>query len=313
MAQYECGVCSDLVPDEPGRYVVVAESAVCIDCVKGNLGNQFRDALQFEHKWPVMWGEAVVLNIDDFKDHLPNYLVSQYHIKEEEYRTPGPDRIYCSNKLDWCHDHTLSLEEHLANGKTREGMLADGTLEIRECKKFIGSKQTLTDDSGLVQCTCGAMIHIDCGEALDTPPSQHKCEKAAEADPFAGLTRGLHYQSCPNPQCWHTGGLLDGCNHMVCPRCNTQYCYLCGQAATNHSGHWHTAGGCPRFNRPDAGAVYDDELLPGDDDEEDSDDGLADDLLAGGDDTDEEDSDDGLTDDEASDDEASEDLSLIHI
>ncbi|KAK6411508.1 hypothetical protein LTR95_018083, partial [Oleoguttula sp. CCFEE 5521] len=63
-------------------------------------------------------------------------------------------------------------------------------------------------------------------------------------------TRGVEYQLCSNPACHTPTFLGEGCNHMICPYCDTHFCHLCGGAAPEHNGHW-LPGGCPRFGQPD--------------------------------------------------------------
>jgi hypothetical protein len=71
-----------------------------------------------------------------------------------------------------------------------------------------------------------------------------------------GCTRGVQVQFCPG--CKKIGGLEDGCNHIVCKACHTNFCFLCGKEALDHSAHWRR-GGCTRYGASDsARAIYDD-------------------------------------------------------
>jgi hypothetical protein len=70
-----------------------------------------------------------------------------------------------------------------------------------------------------------------------------------------GCTWGIQVQFCPG--CKKIGGLEDGCNHIVCKACHTNFCFLCGKEARDHSGHWKQ-GGCPRYGTSDsARAIFD--------------------------------------------------------
>jgi hypothetical protein len=73
------------------------------------------------------------------------------------------------------------------------------------------------------------------------------------------LVIGKDIQPCPG--CKAPWCLQDGCNHMTCPTCGTNYCFICGKEASDNSGHWRDpqdGGSCPRYNSPDAGnAIYD--------------------------------------------------------
>jgi hypothetical protein len=73
------------------------------------------------------------------------------------------------------------------------------------------------------------------------------------------LVVGKDIQPCPG--CKAPWGLQDGCNHMTCPTCGMNYCFICGKEASDNSGHWRDpedGGSCPRYNAPGAGnAIYD--------------------------------------------------------
>jgi hypothetical protein len=72
-----------------------------------------------------------------------------------------------------------------------------------------------------------------------------------------GCTWGVQVQWCPG--CKKIGGLVDGCNHIVCEACHTNFCFVCRIEARDHSGHWRK-GGCPRLGNPDSSrAIYDPE------------------------------------------------------
>ncbi|KAK6389994.1 hypothetical protein LTR65_006047 [Meristemomyces frigidus] len=89
------------------------------------------------------------------------------------------------------------------------------------------------------------------------------CKRAEEADAaaFEGLVRGKDYQLCPNKRCGRRIQLEAGCNHIYC-LCSQQFCFVCGEPATNASLHWASLGPedvkCPRYNQPTAAnAIYD--------------------------------------------------------
>ena len=81
------------------------------------------------------------------------------------------------------------------------------------------------------------------------------------AQDLSHLKLGKDIQLCP--QCKAPRELWDGCNHMACPFCSMDYCFLCGKEAYADSGHWakpERGGLCPRFGRLDDGnAIYDGE------------------------------------------------------
>lgn len=75
---------------------------------------------------------------------------------------------------------------------------------------------------------------------------------------FEGLERGKDFQICPNSDCETSVQLQDGCNHLVCSACGTNFCYICGGEADAESGHWQIGKPCPRYNSPqDRNAGFD--------------------------------------------------------
>ncbi|KAK3625063.1 hypothetical protein LTR56_020617 [Elasticomyces elasticus] len=73
---------------------------------------------------------------------------------------------------------------------------------------------------------------------------------------FGSLVRGKDFQVCPGKRCGRKVELADGCNHVNC-FCGEQFCYVCGNEATAHSGHWQAD--CPRYGqRGSRNAIYDD-------------------------------------------------------
>ena len=58
--------------------------------------------------------------------------------------------------------------------------------------------------------------------------------------------------------------LESGCNHLICNRCGTNFCFVCGEEADANSGHWNAGNPCPRYNQPGAAnAQHDEDFEPG--------------------------------------------------
>jgi hypothetical protein len=76
-----------------------------------------------------------------------------------------------------------------------------------------------------------------------------------------GLARGKDYQCCPSKKCGIPIQLKDGCNAMLCKRCYTEFCFICGEMVKHDDKeHWRKPNPCPRWNRPgEANAWYDQE------------------------------------------------------
>lgn len=94
-----------------------------------------------------------------------------------------------------------------------------------------------------------------CGGRLEHDPLliPHQCvHQDADETAFEGLKKGKDYQICPSEQCGIKIELQAACNAMRCG-CDMQFCYVCGEPATEGSDHWtEKVGGCPRYNQPGA-------------------------------------------------------------
>jgi len=85
------------------------------------------------------------------------------------------------------------------------------------------------------------------------------------------------YQVCPKPECRQIITLRDGCNHMDCILCLTNFCYLCGEEVRDpdRSDHWSSSRGiCTRYGPVSSGRF---DNMGGEDDESYYGDGMDDD------------------------------------
>ncbi|TKA41110.1 hypothetical protein B0A54_07631 [Friedmanniomyces endolithicus] len=79
---------------------------------------------------------------------------------------------------------------------------------------------------------------------------EHDCDPSAEIQAreqgFAGLVRGKDYQDCPRNTCQRPFELVAACNHMTCPSCGADFCYICGQRIYPDT----DPCGCPSSGQP---------------------------------------------------------------
>ena len=231
---YRCMVCYEEYDGAPHK--TVHDLDLCADCVKESVIPLFHKALKYETHFPAKLGENKILNPRDFLEYFDDgkAFLDQWLRKEREYLTPYKMRVYCSD----CGKFLLSNpKDAKANNVVCDGCLA-------------------------FTCTvCHANTTVEMGSHVCKPEALEANEPAKRME---GLERGKHYQLCPNEECQAVINLMDGCNHIVCEGCRTNFCYLCGQEAQPDSGHWTV--GCPRYNRADENPLYDEEE---DEDEED--------------------------------------------
>jgi hypothetical protein len=211
----------------------------------------FRAALAHEHHYPPKWGTKKVLEFEDFRVFSTSAEQDEWEDKVEEYNTPVPDRIYCKHQL-------------------RASTANDGTVtSAGDCNTFMGSTTLQGGASSCSKCggwscrTCGGVYEVpeDTETDDDSMEIDHVCREE-EPDVLEDPDLEDHYQRCPNPTCGFIVKLESACNAMDCHRCDTVFCYLCGEITTHEGDHFVRASGsrCPCYNRlGDANALFDDD------------------------------------------------------
>ncbi|CAK3980925.1 Hypothetical predicted protein [Lecanosticta acicola] len=227
---FECIACAEEHDSTP---ITLANHPVCSDCFKGSIVPMFHDALNNETKRPVKV-DGVPLNPHDYAAFFDEEFLKNWDAKKTEFNTPVQHRLYCRGSIDFFDT---------------------------ACGAFLGTK---TEREGMIVCTrCRGSTCTKCGEPLTFMEKNyglHSCRTQTEEaeNPFAGMKRGEDYQICPQESCQVKVGLAAGCNHMRCPFCGTQMCFICGSEATERSGHWDVGNPCPRFGKKgNARAIHD--------------------------------------------------------
>lgn len=173
----------------------------------------------------------------------------QRYIKLERKKRLESDRttIYCPRQ--WCQGparcpNKKSLKQDLGN--------AEGDNDRAEPKEYDrntnqhllpppAERLAICEDCTFAFCkVCKASWH---GEFFVCFP-RSKFELTAEERASEDYMK-LHTQPCPT--CDSRAQKTHGCNHMICFRCNTHFCYLCGAYLDkgNPYGHYNTReNGC---------------------------------------------------------------------
>jgi len=90
--------------------------------------------------------------------------------------------------------------------------------------------------------TCTDCQHRFCFTHGDAHPADEDCEafeRREQAKKQEELSRELvELISRPCPQCQALTYKYTGCNHMTCPRCGDQWCWLCGQSVADVAAHF---------------------------------------------------------------------------
>eukprot|EP00536_Pseudo-nitzschia_multiseries_P001205 jgi/Psemu1/180583/e_gw1.15.23.1 len=109
------------------------------------------------------------------------------------------------------------------------------------------TKTARTRISQKVTCdTCSTTFCFDCGKDNHTPAS---CEDMAQWDRIKGSSRfWIKHNAKPCPGCNVPIEKNTGCNHMKCPKCNADFCWLCLNLLNSHL-EPHT---CNRYDAADS-------------------------------------------------------------
>ncbi|KAK4955985.1 hypothetical protein LTR10_006924 [Elasticomyces elasticus] len=214
------------------RITPVLDHHACYSCINAH----FELAIEDESHYPPRWGDHV-LNIDDYAHALSTAVLERYMKKSLEWEVRPGRRLYCTQVF--------------------------GGTETK-CDTFLGER---TGDGTNFRYCCEACHALSCPACGDIVPSMlrsydtpHVCDRAKlctfdDMSDFGSLVRGKDFQVCPGKRCGRKVELADGCNHVNC-FCGEQFCYVCGNEATAHSGHWQAD--CPRYGqRGSRNAIYD--------------------------------------------------------
>ena len=230
----------------------------------------FQAALKYENQYPPRFG-AKKLAIKGFTDLLSHNFgiefVERYVRREVEYAACTV-RVYCKNLVDTRH---LPAVGGVCPKDTRLA-LTPGMVEVykavgntqTECGGFVSGQvhppQTLLECERCNGKLCGA-----CEEPIFGDINSHACKAIHRADTLQGLigqVRGRDIQQCPNTECRNILALQSGCNHLLCPRCRTDFCFVCGEEVDPDGDHWIAGKPCPRWNQPGSRDAQYDEREP---------------------------------------------------
>lgn len=258
----ECSVCGEMKPRDATSVITTSEGnhTVCHDYIR----HLFDEALKFEFKHPPSFGSHV-LELQRFvrEGVLSQEFVTAYAQKQREDNClPQSRRIYCL----WPAVPTLppgkgkgkakvEIEEHHQSAelcqifldKKRPSILAPRDLLRRNVVRNDGFFPTVICPKcqNPSCCLCGGRFSYG---PMESP---HQCiPQDTDDTTFKDLKRGRDFQICPSKQCGRRMQLLDGCNHITCKWCRTQFYYICGEAILGKGDHWKKRrGGCPRWNQ----------------------------------------------------------------
>ncbi|KHN94132.1 RING finger protein [Metarhizium album ARSEF 1941] len=166
---------------------------------------------------------------------LPEDLVKRYvTLKYKTELEADKNTVYCPRR--WCngaarskrHRKPQGLEFAESSGDETPGTVTeDGAAhhvgEKTSAKKFDAADLlAVCEDCGFAFCS--RCLHTWHGEFVRCAPKRNNGELAEEEKASLEYLQ-LHTSPCPT--CNAHAQKTHGCNHMICSRCDTHFCYLC--------------------------------------------------------------------------------------
>ncbi|KAK5700954.1 hypothetical protein LTR97_005472 [Elasticomyces elasticus] len=247
----ECGICADDVPTRNSFRIVPTEDRVCGSCFEDGVKQLFKDALMYEHAYPVKWGSTTV-NPHDFAQYMEPGFIMKWIFRLREYERPRNEKVYCSHLVLSDDNSPVALKE------VEILSAVDDEKSMHECGSFLGGTLPITSAISTYACvTCQGSTCGICSSSFFDNPLQHVCIDAEDTlvvadDPFKDMKRGEEIQICPT--CEAPTQLKDGCNYITC-KCRSCFCYCCAETLPpkeEQTDHFLVGKPCPKWNKKGA-------------------------------------------------------------
>ncbi|KAK4900385.1 hypothetical protein LTR27_002610 [Elasticomyces elasticus] len=247
----ECGICADDVPTHNSISITPTEDKVCRPCFDEGVKQLFKDALMYEHAYPVKWG-STTLNPHDFAKYMEPGFIMKWIFRLREYERPRNEKVYCSHLVLSEDNSPMALKE------VEILSAVDDEKSMHECGSFLGGTLPITSAISTYACiTCQGSTCGICSSSFFDSPLQHVCIDAEDTfvvadDPFKDMKRGEEIQICPT--CEAPTQLKDGCNYITC-KCRSCFCFCCGETLPpkeEQTDHFLVGKPCPKWNKKGA-------------------------------------------------------------
>ena len=122
----------------------------------------------------------------------------------------------------------------LCTDEMKKGEIKNNELPctIKDCESYAKRE----GDEKYVTCLEGHKFCFDCSKP---PHGNKKCQDEIDKD-FKKWKKNKLVKRCPKCKFWTEKNL--GCNHMTCPECKYEWCWLCKSKC--EKGHFKIGGGC---------------------------------------------------------------------
>ncbi|RSM10939.1 hypothetical protein CEP52_003269 [Fusarium oligoseptatum] len=245
---FECGVCLDPKKGSKCHKMLDCGHIFCIQCLQEFYNDAIKDgnlstvrclapncakerAASKEIKKPkVAVSPSELLQIGLAEDMVKRYVTLKYKTELESDK----NTIYCPRQ--WCNGAARSKRHKKPEGldfaetsdaeseKEDEEKEGDTNAKKKKKKDIFNRADLLAicEDCGFAFCgQCYQSWH---GEFVRCAPRRDKGELSEEEKASLEYLQ-LHTSPCPT--CNAPAQKTHGCNHMICSRCDTHFCYLC--------------------------------------------------------------------------------------
>ncbi|KPM33964.1 hypothetical protein AK830_g12608 [Neonectria ditissima] len=271
---FDCGVCLDPKKGTKCHKMLDCGHIFCLQCLQdfyndaineGNLSTvrclgpncakerskvQIQDApLSKQTKKPkVSVSPSELLQIGLSEEMVKRYVTLKYKTELESDK----NTIYCPRQ--WCNGAARSKRHKkptglkFAESSDAESDYGDKEEDGKEDKKAKKPVKRFNPADHLAVCEdcgfafCGRCLQSWHGEFIRCQPRRNKGELSEEEKASIEYLQ-LHTSPCPT--CNAPAQKTHGCNHMICSRCDTHFCYLCSAwlDPTNPYRHYNTQSG----------------------------------------------------------------------
>lgn len=170
---------------------------------------------------------------------LEHDMVARYvKLKHKAELESDKNTVYCPRK--WCQGAAKSKKHRKPDGFEDDDSLdEDSDAEEGKPKKFVAGKDLLAvcEDCGFAFCSrCFSSWHGEFTICLPKKPTGEVTEEEKASMEYMRL----HTTPCPTCAC--PAQKTHGCNHMICFKCNSHFCYLCSAwlSPANPYEHYNT-------------------------------------------------------------------------
>ncbi|KAI9650038.1 hypothetical protein NHQ30_000051 [Ciborinia camelliae] len=239
---YDCGVCLDPKKGSACHKMVDCGHVFCIECLQDFYNNAIKEgdlisvrclapncakeraekSTKKSRKPKIQLSPSELLQIPLEHDVVTRFV----KLKHKAQLESDKDTVYCPRV--WCDGAARSKKYRKPEGLDDDESSADESdTEVKgkgKGKKFVAGADLLAICEDCSYAFCSRCLQGWHGEFKACTPKREEGELSTEEKASLEYMK-LHTTPCPT--CAAPVQKTHGCNHMICFRCNSHFCYLC--------------------------------------------------------------------------------------